>query len=74
MGGVRADLVFAADDGAGRQTAEQLIREVGLEPVWLGGVDAFDVADSVTQLWFTLVFKRGLGRRLAFKVLRDQPD
>ena len=36
-----------------------------------GGVDEFDVVDSVTQLWFTLVFKRQLGRRLAFKVLRD---
>jgi len=74
VGGMQADLLFAADEGPGKQTAEQLIREVGLEPVWLGGVDAFDVVDSVTQLWFTLVFKRGLGRRLAFKVLRDQPD
>ena len=74
VGGIQADLLFAADEGPGKQTGEQLIREVGLEPVWLGGVDAFDVVDSVTQLWFTLVFKRGLGRRLAFKVLRDQPD
>jgi 8-hydroxy-5-deazaflavin:NADPH oxidoreductase len=72
VGGMQADLLFAAEDGPDRQTAEQLIREVGLEPVWLGGLDAFDVADSVTQLWFTLVFERGLGRRLAFKVLRDQ--
>jgi 8-hydroxy-5-deazaflavin:NADPH oxidoreductase len=74
VGGVQADLLYAADEGPGKQTVEQLIREVGLEPVWLGGVDAFAVVDSVTQLWFTLVFKRGLGRRLAFKVLRDQLD
>lgn len=52
-------------------TAEALIRDVGLEPVWLGGVEAFDVADGVTRLWFTLALQRKLGRRLAFKVLRD---
>jgi len=73
VGGVRADLLFGADEGPGKDVAEQLIRDVGLEPVWLGGIDEFDVVDSVTQLWFTLVFKRGLGRRLAFKLLRDQP-
>ncbi len=72
VGGVRADLLFGADEGRGKEVAEQLIRDIGREPVWLGGVDEFDVVDSVTQLWFTLVFKRQLGRRLAFKVLRDQ--
>jgi predicted dinucleotide-binding enzyme len=71
VGGVRADLLYAAEEGVARDTAERLIRDVGLEPVWLGGVDAFDVVDSVTRLWFTLVFQRKLGRRLAFKVLRE---
>ena len=71
VGGVRADLLYAAEEGVARDTAEQLIREVGLEPVWLGGVETFDVVDSVTRLWFTLVFQRKLGRRLAFKVLRE---
>jgi 8-hydroxy-5-deazaflavin:NADPH oxidoreductase len=71
VGGVRADLLFAAEEGIARETAERLIRDVGLEPVWLGGMDAFDVVDSVTRLWFTLALQRKLGRRLAFKVLRD---
>jgi len=71
VGGVPADLLFGAEEGRGKDVAEQLIRDMGLEPVWVGGVDEFDVVDSVTQLWFTLVFKRQLGRRLAFKVLRD---
>jgi hypothetical protein len=68
VAGVRADLLYAAEEGVAKDTAETLIRDVGLEPVWLGGVDAFDIADSVTFLWFTL--QRKLGRRLAFKVLR----
>jgi len=71
IGGQQASLFYSAEDGRPREVAEQLIRDVGLEPVWVGGVEAFDVVDSVTGLWFTLVFQRKLGRRLAFKVLRD---
>jgi predicted dinucleotide-binding enzyme len=71
IGGVTVDLLYAAEEGVAMDTVERLIRDVGLEPVWLGGVDAFDLVDSVTRLWFTLAFQRKLGRRLAFKVLRD---
>lgn len=71
VGGVTADLLYAAEEGVAMDTAERLIRDVGLVPVWLGGVDAFDIVDSVTRLWFTLALQRKLGRRLAFKVLRD---
>jgi predicted dinucleotide-binding enzyme len=71
VGGVQADLLFAAEEGLARNVAEHLIRDVGLNPVWLGGVDAFDVCDNVTRLWFTLAIQRGLGRRLAFKVLQE---
>jgi predicted dinucleotide-binding enzyme len=69
VAGVQADLFYAAEDGRPREVAELLIRDVGLEPVWLGGVEALELVDSVTRLWFTLAFQRGLGRRLAFKVL-----
>jgi predicted dinucleotide-binding enzyme len=71
VGGVTADLLYAAEEGFAKATAETLIRDVGLEPVWLGGVDAFDIVDSITRLWFTLALQRKLGRRLAFKVLRE---
>lgn len=67
--GVTADLFYAAEEGDGKEVAERLITDVGLRPVWLGGVDAFDLVDSLTQLWFTLAFQRKLGRRLAFKML-----
>jgi predicted dinucleotide-binding enzyme len=71
IGGQRADLLYAAEEGRATDVAEQLIRDIGLEPVWLGGVEAFDTADSLTRLWFTLALRRGLGRHLALKVLRD---
>ena len=69
--GVTADLFYASEEGHAKDVAETLIRDVGLEPVWLGGVEAFDLVDSLTRLWFTLGFQRKLGRRLAFKLLRE---
>jgi 8-hydroxy-5-deazaflavin:NADPH oxidoreductase len=67
--GVVADLFYAAEEDHAKEVAERLIADVGLRPVWLGGVDAFNLVDSLTQLWFTLAFQRKLGRRLAFKLL-----
>jgi predicted dinucleotide-binding enzyme len=70
--GVTADLFYAAEEGQAKGVAHRLIEDIGLRPVWLGGVDAFDLVDSLTQLWFTLAFQRKLGRRLAFKMLGGQ--
>ena len=67
--GVVADLFYAAEEGRAKEVANRLIADVGLRPVWLGGVDAFDLVDSLTRLWFTLAFQRKLGRRVAFKLL-----
>ena len=67
--GVTADLFYAAEAGEAQEVAERLIGDIGLEPVWLGGVETFDLVDSLTRLWFTLAFQRKLGRRLAFKLL-----
>jgi hypothetical protein len=71
VGGVTADLFYAAEEGQAKDVAERLIADVGLRPVWLGGVEAFELVDSLTQLWFTLALRQGLGRRLAFKLLVD---
>lgn len=67
--GVTADLFYAAEAGRAHDVAEQLIADVGLRPVWVGGLDSIDVVDALARLWFTLVFQRKLGRRLAFKML-----
>jgi predicted dinucleotide-binding enzyme len=72
VAGVQADLLYAAEDGPARAVAERLIRDVGLTPVWVGGVEAIEIVDGMTRLWFTLAFQRGLGRRLAFKVLVER--
>jgi hypothetical protein len=43
-----------------------------LRPVWVGGPESFDLIDALARLWFTLVFQRKLGRRLALKLLLER--
>jgi predicted dinucleotide-binding enzyme len=69
FGGTAADLLYAGPDGEPRNVAERLISEVGLRPVWLGGLDRAGLVDSLLPVWFTLSSERGFGRHFAFKIL-----
>ena len=68
VGGEVADLFWCGPDDAG---VEQLIADVGLRPVRVGGIDAVDVVDGAARLWLTLVFRQGHPRRLALRLLAD---
>lgn len=75
VGGEVADMFFAGPDGAERAVVGGLIRDVGFRPVYAGDSPAaFAAVDSVAGLWFALALGRGLGRRLAFRVLTDSGD
>jgi predicted dinucleotide-binding enzyme len=67
--GTPADLFFCGTDGEPRATVEQLISDIGLQPVYLGGVEQVGVIDSLLGLWFALAIGQGKGRHLAFKML-----
>ncbi len=67
--GVQADLFYCGPDGEPRAQVEQLIADVGLHPVCLGGVEQVNLVDSIGAIWFALVFGQGRDRNLAFKVL-----
>ncbi len=69
--GVAADLFYAGPDGNSRATVEQLIADVGLRPVWLGGAEQAGLVDTITNLWFALAIGQRKGRHLAFRVLGD---
>ena len=64
-----AGLFYCGHDGDARTTVEQLISDVGLHPMYLGGVEQVGLVDSVTGLWFALAIGQHKGRHLAFKVL-----
>lgn len=65
-----ADLFYCGHDGDARTVVEQLITDIGLRPMYLGGIEQVDLVDAVGRLWFALVFGQGKGRQLAFKVLK----
>ena len=66
--GVPGDLFYAGPDGEGQAVVEQLIEDVGLRPVRVGGADQVGLVDDLLRLWFTLA-SGGRGRHLAFKLL-----
>lgn len=66
--GIPADMFFSAPDDADRKTVEELIRAVGLRPVYVGDGQA-DVVDGVLRLWFALAIGQRRGRHLAFRML-----
>lgn len=69
MDGVQVDLLYCGPDGEQRVLIEQLIEDLGLRPISLGGLDQAPLVDSVGAIWGALVFGQGMGRRLAIKVL-----
>ena len=71
FGALHADLFYSGPDGESRSSVEQLISEVGLNPVYLGGPDQTEVVDSILKLWFALAIGQKKGRHLAFKVIAD---
>lgn len=70
LGGVQIDLFYCCEAFA-RPAAEQLIGEIGLRPVYTGGLEAATTVDAITRLWFALAMGQGYGRRIAFKLLEE---
>jgi 8-hydroxy-5-deazaflavin:NADPH oxidoreductase len=65
-----ADLFYSGPDGQPREKVEQLIADVGLRPVYLGGPEQAGLVDELLKLWYTLVSGRNMGRGIAFKLLQ----
>ena len=70
FGSVAADLFYCGPAGDTLPVVEQLIADVGLNPVHLGGLDQLETADNLLALWAALAMFQGKGRdRTAFKML-----
>ncbi len=67
--GVQADLLYCGAADESRPVVERLIAEVGLRPVWVGGLERIRLVDTLGDLWFALAVGQKMGRHLAFKVL-----
>jgi hypothetical protein len=68
---LQADLFYCGPDGAARGSIEQLIADVGLRPIWLGGSEQTELIDALAKVWFSLAIGQRRGRHLALKLLTD---
>ena len=71
FGEERADLFYCGAAGDARDSMDELINDVGLRPIYIGGTEMAPLLDNLTRLWFTLVFAEGYGRHTAFRLLTD---
>ncbi len=67
--GIQADLFYCGPEGQSQTQIAQLIADVGLRPIYLGGLDKIQLVDMIGSLWFALAYGQHKGRHLAFKVL-----
>jgi predicted dinucleotide-binding enzyme len=68
LGDVRADLFFAGPDDGHRAVVETLIRDAGMNPIYVGSADWAPVVDALGGLSFALGRSRP-GKRLAFNLV-----
>ncbi|HTA70873.1 MAG TPA: hypothetical protein VK776_21460, partial [Bryobacteraceae bacterium] len=63
-------LFFCGDDASAKGKVKQLADEVGFEGVDAGPLTQARLLEPLALLWISLAFKAGLGREIAFKLLR----
>lgn len=68
--GTAASMFWCGPDGAAGDAVADLIRATGMDPVRVGGTAEADLLDGIARLWFRLAMGEGLGRRIAFRLLR----
>ena len=68
FGGDQADLMFVGPESA-LSTVEGLVKDVGLNPVYIGGIDRMNILDAGMRFWFALTQR--FGRHVALRILHD---
>lgn len=63
--GVQADLFYCGPEGESLHVIEQLISEIGLNPVRVGDLERIEIVDDVLLLWAALSFSQNGGSRKA---------
>jgi 8-hydroxy-5-deazaflavin:NADPH oxidoreductase len=61
---------FCGDDAAGREVLQQLVRDVGFEPVFAGPLKNARLLEPMMMLWVTAARAKG-HRAMGFQLLRD---
>lgn len=68
--GGRPCMPLAGDDAQARQQVADLAQSIGLEPLDMGPLRAARYIEPMAMAWIHLALKQGLGRDIAFGMLR----
>jgi 8-hydroxy-5-deazaflavin:NADPH oxidoreductase len=69
-GSERADMFLCGNYEDDKKIVKQLAEDCGFNVYDIGGIDKESLAESAAALWMSLSEETGLGRNIAFKVLR----
>jgi predicted dinucleotide-binding enzyme len=64
-------LFFCGDDSGSKAKVKQLVDELGFEGVDAGPLTQARLLEPFALLWISLAYQAGLGREIAFKLLRS---
>jgi len=63
-------MIHCGDDGAAKNTAAGLAFDLGFEPIDLGKLDQARYLEPYAMVWIKLALAQGLGRNIAFQLMR----
>jgi predicted dinucleotide-binding enzyme len=63
-------MFYCGDDAGAKATVKQLTEELGFDAVDAGPLTQARVLEPFALLWISLAYGRGLGREIAFKLMR----
>ena len=66
----RATMLYCGDDEKAKEVAARLAADLGFEPVDAGPLSAAYLLEHFAMLWIHLAYGAGLGRNIAFKLMR----
>jgi predicted dinucleotide-binding enzyme len=69
--GQTADMFYSGPDGEMRNSTHQLIEEIGVNPIWVGGNERVHLVDNMGAFWVNMVFQHGWKRHSAFKAIME---
>lgn len=68
--GQSATMLIAGDEVSAKEVVGRLASDIGFEVVDIGGLEFSSLLENLAALWVHLAFRGGLGREIAFKLLK----
>ncbi|MBK8903850.1 MAG: NADPH-dependent F420 reductase [Anaerolineaceae bacterium] len=63
-------MFICGDDADAKNTVTELAETLGFDVADVGGLEAARLIEPMAMVWITLAMKQGLGRNIAFKLVR----